>query len=197
MSSWNLKPGGSGGGSSEKPPAGNHPATLVAIIDMGEQWQEAFKPGDKSYWARRAYFVWELTSEKKSGTDKNHVIAIDLTMSLGEKSKLRKFIEARTGKKLPQDSGYDILAELGQPCLLNVVEKNGYPKIDGVSALPKGFPATQPTYPLTAITLDEFVKGEAIPDWVPWLYGRNLGDHIRESKQIAGDTKTAQVPNPF
>lgn len=199
MGSWTLK-ANAGGGGGERPPAGNHPATLVAIVDLGSQWQEAFKAGDKSYWAPRAFFVYELTSEKKSGTDKNHVIGIDLTLSLGEKSKLRKFIEARTGRKLPSDGQYNIQDELGMPCLLNVIEKNGYPKIDSVSALPKGFPVPQPGYPLTAITLADIQGGQLIPDWVPWLYGEHLAEHIKRSKEIAGDNKTGtqdKGPIPF
>lgn len=187
MSWGKMKPSAGGGGGSEKAPAGNHPAVLVAIVDMGEQWQEPYSPGDKGYWTKRAYFVWELVQEKKSGSGENHTIAIDLTMSLGSKAKLRKFIEGRLGRKLLDGEDFDILAEVGQSCLLNVVEKNGYPKIDGCAALPKGFPALNSSYPLTRISLDEFRNGTAIPDWVPYLYGSPLADHIRACKQIGGE----------
>jgi hypothetical protein len=44
---------------------------------------------------------------------------------------MRGFIEARLARPLADNEEYDIAAELGQPCLLNVVEKGGYPKVAG------------------------------------------------------------------
>lgn len=177
--------GGDGGGFA-KAPAGNHPAVLVAIIDMGTQ--ENDYQGQKK-WQRKAYFVWELVAEKVDGVARNHVVAIDLTLSLTEKSKLRKWIEARVGKPMPNDSDYDIIKELGQPCLLNVVEKNGYPKIEGVSAVPKGMTISKPGYTPIAWTLDD--KESDIPSWVPYFYGKPILDQIKESRefrQATGET---------
>ncbi len=174
-----------GGGGTEKAPAGNHAAVLVGLFDMGHQWQEPFSAKDKGYWAHRAFFVWELVNEKVAGATKNHVIGIDLTLSLGEKAKLRKFIEGRTGKKLAADAELDPMTELGQACLLNVIEKNGYPKIEGVAALPKGMPAPAPGYKPVAVGLEEFrAGGVSIPEWVPYLYGSPLADHIKASREI-------------
>lgn len=179
----------SGGGSKEKPPAGNHLAILVGLFDMGKQWQEPFNPAkDKGYYAWRAYFVWELCGEAITGADKNHVIGIDLSLSTGERSKLRKWVEARTGKPLAEP--FNPTTELGQPCLLNVVEKNGYPKVEGMAALPKGMPVPKPTYPVTALSLDEFKAGAPLPEWVPWLYGSPLEDHIKASQELGGPKPT-------
>lgn len=179
--------GGAGGGA-EKPPAGNHAAILVGLFDMGHQWQEPFTPKDKGYFAHRAFFVWELVSEKMSGSERNHVIGIDLTMSLkGEKSKLRKFLEGRMGKKIAEGFEFDPMTELGQPCLLNVIEKNGYPKIEGVAALPKGWPLAKSGYEPVAIGLEEFRTGVVIPDWCPYLYGSPLADHINACREIGGE----------
>lgn len=185
MGAWKQKANKSTGegGNFAKPPAGNHSAVLVAIIDMGEQHSEF---GGESKWQHRAYFVWELVGEQIAGTKKNHVIGIDLTVSLNEKAKLRKWIEARAGKPIPDGVEYEIDKELGQPCLLNVVMKGDYPKVEGVAALPKGMPVPKPSYPLTLISLDEFSDGKAVPEWVPWLYGEALEDHIRRSKELGG-----------
>lgn len=174
---------GGEGGQFEKPPAGNHPAALVAIVDMGTQKQEY--QGEVK-WQRRAFLVWELTQEVMSGSTQKHVIGIDLTLSLTDKSKLRKWIEARSGKPIPDGGEYDITSELGQPCLLNVVEKNGYPKIDGVSAMPRGIPVTAPSRKPFAWSLEEYQEGTPIvlPDWIPWLYGRPLADWIAECKEL-------------
>lgn len=174
----------SGGGKTEKPPAGNHLAVLVGLFDMGRQWQEPFTAGETGYYAWRAYFVWELTGEKIAGTDKNHVIAIDLSLSTNPKAKLHKWVLARTGK--PPVEPFDPTTELGQFCLLNVVMKGDYPKIDGMAAVPAVFAKSlpKPSYPVTAVSLAEFRAGAAIPEWVPYLYGSPLEEHIRACEQI-------------
>ncbi|QJW98613.1 phage replication initiation protein, NGO0469 family [Frigoriglobus tundricola] len=181
--SWTIPK--SGGGKAEKAPAGNHLAILVGLIDMGRQWQEPFNATkDKGYWAWRAYFVWELTEERIAGTGTNHVIAIDLSHSTNEKSKLRKWVEARTGRPLVEP--FDPTTELGQACLLNVVMKGDYPRVEGMAALPKGFAVPRPTYPVTAVSLAEFRAGTPVPEWVPYLFGSPLEDHIRACEQIGG-----------
>lgn len=188
MSAWTQKASKGNGGGFEKAPAGNHPAVLVAVIDMGHQWQDGFQGAPGKY-QHRAYFVWELVCEKMAGMkDKNHVIALDLTISLNEKAKLRKWIEARTGKAIPDGVDYDISQELGQPCLLGVVMKGDYPKVDSVSGVPKGMKVDAPQNKPVAITLDDFKSGKAsIPEFVPWLYGEALVDVINRCKEIAGD----------
>jgi len=171
-----------------KAPAGNHRAVLVGIFDMGHQLDD-FDPA-KTKWQHRAFFVWELVDEQIAGTTKNHVIGIDLTLSLNEKAKLRKWIEARSGKPMVDGAPFDPTTELGQPCLLNVIEKNGYPKVDGLAGVPaalaKGFP--KPGYDPVAVSLAEFKGGAEIPEWVPWLFGSPLTDHIRACQEI-GDAK--------
>jgi hypothetical protein len=192
MSVWKQKASkGKGDGSGfEKAPPGNHPAVLVAIVDMGTQSQEY---AGQQKWQRRAYFVWELVTEKMSGTkDRNHLIAIDLTVSLNEKAKLRKWIEARAGKAMPEGTDYDILKELGKPCLLTVVEKesngNKYPKIEGVTAVPKGVKVDPPQNQPFSWSLDDYEKEGTveIPDWVEslWLYGEPISEHIKRCREI-------------
>lgn len=184
--SWNVTPSKGGEGGSAKPPVGNHLAVLVGIFDMGHQLDDFDQDNEK--WQHRAYFVWELVGEQIEGTSKNHVIGIDLTLSLNEKAKLRKWIEARTGKQLVDGAPFDVCAELGQACMLSVVEKKGYPKADSVAAVPKGVPVPKPGYKPTAISLEEFQNGErTIPEWCPWLYGSPLADHIRACSEIGND----------
>lgn len=188
--SWDLKATEGKAGATERPPAGNHLAVLVGIFDMGSQWQEAFAADEPGYYQRRAFFVWELVGVKVSGTTKNHVIGMDLTLSMNDKAKLRKFVEARTGKKFPEGAAFNPTTELGQPCLLNVVLKDKYPRVEGVAGLPdalKAIPVT-PTYEPTAVSLDEFQSGaKVIPDWCPWFYGNPLADHINACKEIGKD----------
>jgi hypothetical protein len=140
--------------------------------------------------------VWELVTEQnKSG--KNFLIGHDINISLNEKAKLRKWIEARTGRPIPEGSEYDISKELGQPCLLNVVEKNGYPKVEGVSGVPKGTTVPPATRTLVSWMLDDYATAGRVdlPEWIPWLFGRAITDHIMDCKEIVtGDVKPGQ-PN--
>lgn len=191
MSVWTQKASSKGTGDGfEKAPPGNHQAVLVAIVDMGTQLNEY---GGKQNWQRRAYFVWELVTEKMSGTkDRNHLVAIDLTVSLNEKAKLRKWIEARNGKKMPEGADYDIRKELGKPCLLNVVHNaSGFPKIEGMSAVPKGLQVPAPQNPAFTWSLEDYEQEGTIdlPEWVEshWLYGEPISEHIKRCKELNPD----------
>lgn len=180
--------GAKGGGGTEKAPAGNHLARLVGLFRMGTQLDD-FDPQNEK-WQRKVYLVWELLGVKVSGQDRCHVIGAAVTESLNEKATWRKWIQARTGKPIPDGTDFDPLTELDQPCMLNVIEKNGYPRVEGVAAVPAAFLASCPkaTYPVTALTdLNEFASGAfKIPEWVPWLYGSELADHIKASKELGG-----------
>lgn len=173
MGVWKRKASVSAG-EFDKAPPGNHPAVLVAIIDLGVQENEY--QGVKRY-DERAYFCWELTSEK-STTGKNHLIGIDLTVSMNEKAKLRKWIEAWRGKKLVEGEDFDITKLLGQKCLLSVAEKNGYPKVEGVGAVPKGMNVNAPEHTPILWDIDADEGKTPIPEWLPWLYGSKLADVV-------------------
>ena len=183
---WTMTASSGGGGGGEKAPAGNHPAVLVGIVDMGTQksdYQGVVK------WNRRAYFAWELVTKRNSLTGRNHVLGMDLTMSFADKAKLKAFVEAWLNRSIPPGEQFDVSSLLGKPCLLNVKLKGEYPRIDGVGAVPDGLtvPAAQ-TKPV-AWLLSGRPVGSAldIPEWVPWLYGRSVADHIRECKEWGGD----------
>ena len=190
MSVWNqtASKGLSGeGGAFEKPPAGNHLAVCVAIIDMGTQRKE-YK--GKETTPHRAYFCWELLNCKMTGTTgRNHVIGIDLTLSLAETATLRAWIEGRLGTRLTNNVLYSINQELGQPCMLNVIKvakgEKDYPKIDGVTAIEVGRSIPMPQNKPILAELADVASGRfIIPEWIPWLYGEHLMDHIRRCEEI-------------
>jgi len=193
--SWKTTANKGQGDGYEKAPAGNHPAVLVALVDMGTQ--ENNYQGNVT-WQHRAYFVYELVNEQmKTAPGKNHLLAIDLTVSMNEKAKLRKWIEARTGRQIPDGQEYDISQELGQPVLLNVVlNKDGYPKIESVGSVPKGMNVGKPQNTPVAMTLEEFRAGKPVPSFCPWLYGERIEDHIRRAQEITGKGKPAEAPAP-
>jgi hypothetical protein len=188
-SEWEIGGSTTGGDRRESPPAGNHLAVLVGLIDLGHQWQEPYDPEkDKGYWSRRAYFVWELCQEQIAGTTKNHVIAIDLTLSRRDTAKVAIWHKARTGQEIPNP--YDPTAELGAHCMLNVTKNpKGYSKVSGVAAVPKALAGhlSPPTYPLTAVSLSQFRAGtRSVPDWVPYLFGSPIEEHVKACREIGG-----------
>ena len=199
MAVWKKQAQAKGDGEGfERPPAGNHLAVLVAMIDMGTQRQEY--QGTES-WVPRIYFCWELVAEKMSGTkDRNHVIGIDLTNSLHVKAKLRQWIEARKGKKMPDGMTYEIDKELGQPSLLSVVlNKNGYPVVNGMGAVPRGQTVPPPSrHPFLWSLDDDYKKAGKIelPDWLPSLFGSSLADHIASCRELNPAGKKPAIRPP-
>lgn len=184
---WNQKAtkAAKGDGSDfPKAPPGNHPAVLVALIDMGTQTVDGYQ-GGPSKEQHRAFMLWELVSEPID-SNSNHLIGLDLNVSLNEKAKLRKWIEARTGKPIAEGTEYDISQELGKPCLLNVVEKNGYPRVEGMSGAPKGMTFAKHKRGLFSWTLEDFDKEGKVdlPDWIPYLFGEPLTDCILRCAEI-------------
>lgn len=185
MSAWRQKASSRGNGDGfPKAPPGNHPARLVAIIDMGTQENNYNGQVTKS---RKAYFCWELVSEPIEGHGRNHVLGTDLTISLNEKAKLRQWIESRVGKQMPEGNEYDISKELGQPCLLNVTEKNGYPKIVGMGSVPKGMTVADPKCELLLWSLEDVPDDGTdpeFPSWLPYHYGTPLIDHVKACEEL-------------
>lgn len=193
--SWTAtanKSDGKGGGF-EKAPPGNHPAVLVGMIDLGHQWQDPYGGEGEGKWEHRLYYVFELVTKKKTAQDANHLIAIDLKLSMHEKAKMRQWVESRTGQKIKDGESYDVAKELGQPCLLQVVEKNGYPKIAGLMGVPEGLPVPTPKTTPTAWKFDA-EKVADIPDWVPYLYGQSIQEVVRNSREVKGDRKRQPEP---
>lgn len=203
MSAWTVTANKSEGGGFEKAPAGTHPAVLVGIFDLGEQWQEPFstKPDpttgkvQKAKWQRQLYYVYELVTKKRASMAGNIVIAIDLNFSMNEKAKMRQWVEARTGKKIPDGTDYDVMEELGKPVLLTVEMKGDYPRIKGVTGIPEGYTVPAPHIKPVAWQLDPAKLGE-IPSWVPYLYGRKIADVVRESRQIKGERREQPQQQP-
>lgn len=174
----------SNGGDYEKCPTGSMAGRLAAIIDLGHQWQDGFqgKPGD---WQHRLLFVWQ-TDEPNASKGGFHYIAKDLTFSLNKKAKLRAWVQARLGRSIDDGEEYDLTEELGQACLLTVIGKNGHPNLESITKLPAKMVAPDLDHPALALSLAQVNEGAEIPDWVPWLYGREIRDVVANAKENGG-----------
>jgi len=196
MSAFDVK--ASQGNVSEIPPAGAHPAVVVAVVDLGTH-REVYKDdkkGEREALVRKVFICWELTAERCAGFNRNHVIGREYTLTFSPKSKLRQMLEGWRGKKFNPDEAFNLGKILGQPCLATVTHgksnaENTYAKLDSVAPVPKGLQVPKPG--LTPF-LWEIGQGE-FPNqtWLPYTFyngeRKPLKDVIEKSaewRQLAG-----------
>lgn len=167
----------SSGPGSEIPSADNHPAVLVAIVDLGTH-MESFQGADPKP-TRKVLFVWELVTEKLSGTTNNHVIGRVFTLSFHKKSGLMAMLTSWKGEELPEGFEVDLEVLLGKKCMLSVVHvksKDGektYANVGTISKVPKGLTVPERQHEPILWTLANDEEPPAV-DWLPWVYDKSL-----------------------
>jgi hypothetical protein len=125
-------------------PAGTHVAICYQIIDLGTCEQGGQFPGKK----RKIQFLFELPNEKtvfsEDKGEQPFYCRNVYTLSMHEKSTLRKDVQGWLGKNLTDSEAktFNIFKLLGQPCMISLVhvDKGGstYANINSISKLPKG-----------------------------------------------------------
>lgn len=186
----------SDGGDFHVPPAGSHPAILVAMIDLGTQ-KESYQGEERE--VRQVFLVWELTAEQMPGSTFNHVLGKVYTLSFHEKAGLRKLAEKWRGKAYNAEDEIDYGAMVGKPCLLTVEHKQSkdgertYANLAGVSPVPKGLAVPPAKRPQTAW---EIAGGslERLPDWLPRIYGEPVADVVRRAPELSGARQADSGP---
>jgi len=177
-----------GGGKSSAPiEAGTHPAVCVAIIDIGEQFNEKY--GKRQ---RKVIIQWEITDETITvdGKEVNRTMSQTYTMSLSERSTLYRDLIAWRGKPFTDEelAGFDLNKILGVPCLLTVthIEKNGntYANIAGIAKAMKGM-VIKPTLPLFKFDLDDDPL-DKLDDMPAWIVDRIKASETYKER-VAGD----------
>lgn len=123
----------------EQPETGNQIARCIRVIELGTQKKEY--QGQTS-WKRQTLIVWELPNNLMTEGEhagKPFTISQFYTASLGEKANLRRDLENWRGRAFTEEelNGFDQKRILGQPCLLNLVEKEGKVRVNAVSAIVK------------------------------------------------------------
>ncbi len=123
----------------EQPETGNQVARCIRVIELGTQKKEY--QGQTS-WKRQTLIVWELPESLM--TEGEHagqpfIISQFYTASLNEKANLRRDLESWRGRAFTDDelNGFDQKRIIGQPCLLNLIDRDGKVRIGSVSSLPK------------------------------------------------------------
>jgi hypothetical protein len=174
----------SGGTNYEPVPAGNYPARCYSMIHIGNVVEE-FQGEKKTM--NKVRLTWELPTEtkvfKEEKGEQPYVLSKDFTLSMHEKSTLRKWLEAWRGKGFTNDesAAFDITKLVGKPCMVNVIHTTkgdkAYANISGVSAMPKGLNCPEQMNPSVIFSVLEFDQKvfETFPDF--------LKDKIKSSKE--------------
>lgn len=169
----------------EPVPAGNYVARCYSMVLIGTIEEEYL--GEKK-WATKVRISWELPTETKVFKEENgeqpYALSKDFTLSMHEKSTLRKWLESWRGKAFTQQESerFDISKLIGAPCMLNVIHKekkdgNIRADISSVSAMPKGLNCPPAFNPPVIFSVNEFDQDvfDKFPDF--------LKDKIRSSKE--------------
>lgn len=156
-------------------PAGNYIARCYQMIHIGEILDPTYGKVLK-----KVRIGWELPTElkvfKEEKGEQPLVISSEFTLSLHEKSNLRKLLSSWRGKDFTENEAkaFDVSVLVGKPCMLNVIHKisistgNPYVAIGSISQLPKGItcpPQINPSFVLDYDNFDE-EKFDSLPDFI-------------------------------
>lgn len=150
---------------------GVYTAISSMLIDLGIQNNEKF---DKKQ--RKFIIVWNIVGEFIEINDDKlpRVISKEYTMTLAEKSTLRRDLQAWRGKVFTTEEldGFNLTNILNVPCQIQIIneEKNGktYTNIASIMAMPKGMTVDKLPKTITFDTYDASTWntfGE-IPKWI-------------------------------
>lgn len=135
---------GESGQTFQPAPAGVHQAVLVDVVDLGVldvTWQGVTKRQHK------VNLAWQINEARDDG--KPFLVFRRYTLSLGEKSNLRRDLESWLGRKFTREDemGFDVESMLGRNCLINITHNTPqgsdktYANVASVNPLMKGMPA--------------------------------------------------------
>ncbi len=159
-------------------PAGNYIARCYQMIEIGTI-NEIIMGTQKML--TKVRIGWELPTELRvfdeAKGEQPLVISKDYTLSLNEKSNLRKMLASWRGKDFTEAEAkcFDITVLVGIPCMLNIIHKPKktdptviYEEIGSISAMPKGMmPAAAILKPFV-LSYDNWneEKFESLPDFI-------------------------------
>jgi len=186
----------------ETPPAGNHRATVVGLVDIGHH--KVDKDDGTTYDQRQIVVVYELSKTDTKGNP--FVMGQKFNRSMRDNSNFYAMVCNLTGTKYQEGQKFDPRCLVGKPCMVQVLHTAGkskkgkdvtYANIGSVSQFPDDLPAPVPTYKPLVWSVG---GGEPIPSekWLPVIYGKTVDGLIRESVEfgkggISAATETAEV----
>ncbi len=164
-----------GGSDFEPIAAGTYAARCYSMVHVGtitEQYEGQPKTQNK------IRLSWELPTELKVFKEENgeqpFFVSKDFTLSMHEKSSLRKYLEAWRGKAFTDEEAksFDVTKLLGKECLVSIIHEakkdKTYAKIASVSTLPKGMicpPQINDTFEFSWSEYNQS-KWDSLPEWL-------------------------------
>ncbi|MCL1855095.1 MAG: hypothetical protein FWF86_05120 [Clostridia bacterium] len=123
--------------------AGVYTAVCTMVVDLGIQYNKHF---DKS--TQQVKILWNIIGEtvEINGETLPRQVSKDFTMSLDERSTLRKMLQSWRGAAFTAEElqGFDLKKLLGAGCQLQLIHKTNergtFAVVENIMALPKGSP---------------------------------------------------------
>lgn len=146
-------------------PAGNYIARCYQMLHIGTI-QEPYMGEMKTM--NKVRIGWELPTElrvfKEENGEQPCAVSKEFTLSMHEKSNLRKILASWRGKDFSEEEAkqFDISKLLGVPCMLNLIHKPSkdgtkmYEEIGSISPMPKGIVCPELINPLQVIDYELF-----------------------------------------
>ena len=159
-------------------PAGNYMARCYQMIEIGTVNEVILGTSKQMHKVR---IGWELPTETRVFNDEKGeqplVISKEYTLSLNEKSNLRKMLASWRGKDFTEAEAkcFDITVLVGIPCMLNIIHKpkktdpsSIFEEIGSISAMPKGVRPPAPINKNFVLSYDNFSEERfaALPDFI-------------------------------
>jgi hypothetical protein len=170
----------SGAGDTPLIPKGNHPARMVAALNLG--WHERIYKDSKK-WEEKLLFGWQLLDIDAPGT-----IFKDYSRTFLPQSELRKLMEKLRGSAYQDGEDIQPLKMLGEPCLVTTVQstsKGGrvYAKIDTIAPVPAGMVVAPATLERLVWELADGKPWPAVSWLLTHLYGETIADLLARAKK--------------
>jgi len=181
------------GGNFQQVEPGMYPARCYSMIEIGTIETEF--NGEKKK-AHKVSITWELPTEKAIFRDEKgeepFVVSKTYTLSMHEKSTLRKDLESWRGKGYNEEEAkrFDITKLLGQPCNLNVIHVPGkeagktYVQVASISPLMKGQTCPDQINPTRVLSFDAFDE----------KVFNELSDYMKDKIRTSDEFKRMQEP---
>ena len=154
---------------------------------------------------RKFIMVWNIVGEfvEVNKEQLPRVMSKEYTLSINEKSNLRKDLQAWRGQAFTEEElqGFNLLTVMNKPCQLQIIneEKNGknYNNISAIMALPKGMKVDPLEETVVFITNNPETWGnyEKVPKWIREKIKKSEGFEGSELSQYITEFEAAEEQN--
>jgi hypothetical protein len=183
------------GGNFQTVEPGTYVARCYSMIEIGTIEGEYMGEKKKSH---KVSITWELPTEKavfhEEKGEEPFVVSKTYTLSMHEKSTLRKDLESWRGKGYTEEEAnrFDITKLLGQPCILSIIKqpsltdpKKTYTTISSISQMMKGQTCPEQINKTRVLSYDAF----------DWSLFESLSDYMKDKIKSSDEFKKLQEPS--